>query len=90
MMLTSRAKTHRMCATSLSGLLLLSCIFGVVAAQAVEEDTGVGPPPALAPGQAPPLPKPGPLAEPRSSAQAGFPTALTNYVISPSTLRPPE
>jgi cytochrome c peroxidase len=77
-----------MCATSLSALLLLSYIFAVVAARAVEEDTGVGPPPALAPGQAPPLPKPGPLAEPRLSAQVGFPTVLTNYVISPSTLRP--
>src|SRR3981189_2761771 len=81
-MLTSRAKTHRMCATSLAALLLLSYIFAVAAARAVEEDTGVGAPPALAPGQAPPLPKPGPLAEPR------FPTVLTNYVISPATPKP--
>ena len=87
-MLTSGAKTHRVCATSLAALLLLSYIFAVVAARAVEEDTGVGPPPALAPGQAPPLPKPGPLAEPRLSTQVGFPTVLTKYVISPSTLRP--
>jgi hypothetical protein len=48
-MLTSGAKTHRVCATSLAALLLLSYIFAVVAARAVEEDTGVGPPPALAP-----------------------------------------
>jgi cytochrome c peroxidase len=68
--------------------LLLSYFFAVVAARAVEEDTGVGPPPALAPGQAPPLPKLGPLAEPRSTTQLGFPTVLTKYVISPSTLRP--
>jgi cytochrome c peroxidase len=87
-MLTSGAKTHRMCARFLAALLLLSCIFAVVAARAVGEDTGVGPPPALAPGQAPPLPKPGPLSEPRVSTQVGFPTVLTNYVISPSTLRP--
>src|SRR6202048_5210224 len=87
-MLTSGAKTHRMGATSLSALLLLSYIFAVVAARAVEEDTGAGPPPARARGRAPPLPKPGPLAEPRLSAQVGFPTVLTNYVISPSTLRP--
>lgn len=87
-MLTSRAKTHWTCATSLAALLLLSYIFAVVAARAVEEETGVGPPPALAPGQAPPLPKPGPLAEPRSTTQVGFPTVLTKYVISPSTLRP--
>jgi cytochrome c peroxidase len=87
-MLTSGAKTHRMCARFLAALLLLSCIFAVVAARAVGEDTGVGPPLALAPGQAPPLPKPGPLSEPRVSTQVGFPTVLTNYVISPSTLRP--
>src|ERR1700731_5349136 len=87
-MFSSGAKTYRMRATSLAVLLLLSYILAVVAARAVEEDTGVGPPPALAPGQAPPLPKPGPLAEPRSSTQIGFPTALTQYVISPTTLRP--
>src|ERR1700753_720443 len=67
---------------------LLSLSFAALAAPAVCEDTGVGPPPALAPGQAPPLPQAGPLGEPRSSDQVGFPTALTNYVISPSTLRP--
>src|ERR1700741_4098407 len=87
-MLTSGAKTHRMCATSLAALLVLSYIFALVAARAVAEDTGVGPPPALAPGQAPPLPKPDSLAEPRLSTQVGFPTALTNYAISPVTLRP--
>lgn len=75
-------------ATSLVVLLLLSYIFAVVAPRAQEKDAGVGAPPALAPGQAPPLPKPGPLAQPRSSSQVGFPTVLTEYVISPSTLRP--
>src|SRR5258708_31007551 len=75
-------------ATSLAVLLLLSYIFAVVVARAVEEDTGVGPSPALAPGQAPPLPKPSPLAEPRSSTQVGFPTVLTEYAISPATLSP--
>ncbi|MCA6112656.1 cytochrome-c peroxidase [Bradyrhizobium sp. CNPSo 4026] len=75
-------------ATCLAVLLLLSYIFAVVAARAVEEDTGVGPPPALAPGQAPHLPKPGPLAESPTSNQVGFPQVLTQYVISPATLRP--
>jgi cytochrome c peroxidase len=75
-------------AASLAVLLLLSYIFAVVAARALEEDAGISLPPALAPGQAPPLPKPGPLAEPRLSTQVGFPTVLTNYVISPATLRP--
>src|ERR1700676_2531637 len=70
-MLTSGAKTHRMCARFLAALLLLSCIFAVVAARAVGEDTGVGPPLALVP-EAPPLPKPGPLSEPRLSTHVGF------------------
>jgi cytochrome c peroxidase len=66
-------------------LLLLSPIFAVLAAPAGNEDTGVGPPPALAAGQAPPLPKQGPLAEPRSSDQVGFPAALTASVIPPGS-----
>jgi cytochrome c peroxidase len=67
-------------------LLPLSCV--VFAAQAVSEDTIVGPAPALPPGQAPPLPNPGQLAEPRSSNQLGFPKILTQYVLSPTSLRP--
>jgi cytochrome c peroxidase len=77
-----------MCATFLAVLLLLSLSCAVLAAPAVSEGTIVGPPPALAPGQAPPLPQAGPLAEPRSSDQVGFPAVLTQYVISPATLRP--
>src|SRR5258705_10394564 len=88
MMLSCGANTDWVCANILVALFRLSFIFGRVAARAVEEGTGVGAPPALAPGQAPPLPKPGPLAEPRLSTQVGFPTDLTKYVISPSTLRP--
>src|SRR6266446_10909703 len=75
-------------ATSLAVLLLLSCSRAVLAAPVGSEDTGVGPPLALAPGQAPPLPQAGPLAEPRSSNQVGFPTVLTEYAISPATLKP--
>jgi cytochrome c peroxidase len=75
-------------ATSLAVRLLLSFSCAMLAAPAVSEDTGVGPPPALAPGQSPPLPQAGPLAEPRSSDQVGFPTVLTQYAISPATLRP--
>src|SRR5262245_13099416 len=87
-MIVSGAKTYRMRATSLAVLLLLSYIFAIVAARAVEEDTAVGAPAALAPGQPPPLPKPDPLAEPRPSNQVGFPKVLSQYVISPATLRP--
>src|SRR5215470_13806686 len=72
--------------TTLAALLLLCChIVAVPAALADHDDTGVGPPTALAPGQAPPLPKQGPLAEPRSSNQVGFPAALTASVIPPSS-----
>ena len=57
-------------------------------ATAVSEDVDLGPPSALAPGQAPPLPQAGPLAEPRSLRQVGLPKVLTEYVISPTTPRP--
>ena len=49
------------------------------------EDIEVGAPPTLAPGQAPPLPKAGPLAEPRSQDQVGFPVELTKSVIPPGS-----
>src|SRR5262245_15676158 len=75
-------------ASFIAVLLLLSCIFAVDAARAIDENIGLAPPPPLAPGEAPPLPKPGPLAEPRSSSEVGFPRILTEYAISPATLRP--
>ncbi|MFZ2106345.1 MAG: cytochrome c peroxidase [Roseiarcus sp.] len=77
-----------MYARSLAVKLLLAFGCAVLAASALGEDGEIGPPPALEPGQAPPLPKPGPLAEPRSSNQVGFPKILTQYAISPTTLRP--
>src|SRR5256885_8303635 len=70
-------------ATSVALPLLLSYCCAVLAAPAVSEDTGVGPPPALVPGEAPRLPQPGPLAQPRSQHQVGLPAALTTWVISP-------
>jgi cytochrome c peroxidase len=75
-------------ATFVSALLLLPLSCAVPAAPAVSEDAIVGPAPAPPPGQAPPLPKPGPLAEPRASNQVGFPKVLTQYVLSPTSLRP--
>jgi len=74
--------------TSPALLLLGSFIVATLATPATSEDAGFGPPPVLAPGRAPPLPKRGPLAEPRSSKQVGYPAALTQYVISPTTLTP--
>lgn len=67
----------------LTWLLAWSC--AAVGAPAGDEATPVGPPPALAPGQAPPLPQPGRLAAPRSPDQVGFPAALTQSVIPPAS-----
>jgi len=76
-------------ATFLTVLLLLAYNFALLAASVATESVSVGPPPALAPGQAPPLPNQGALAEPRSLDQVGFPAALTASVIPPaSTLTP--
>jgi cytochrome c peroxidase len=75
-------------ATSLGVQLLLSLSSLMLAGPAMCQDAGAGPPPALAPGQAPPLPQAGALAEPRSSDQVGFPAALAEWVISPTSLRP--
>lgn len=72
-------------AKSLAVLLLFANIFSLVAAPAADEVDGIGPPPALPPGQAPPLPKQGPLAEPRSADQVGFPAALTASVVPPAS-----
>jgi cytochrome c peroxidase len=68
----------------------LSCSCALLPAAARSDDTGIGPPPALASGEAPPLVKQGPLAQPRSSDQTGFPKVLTQYVYSPTSLRAPR
>ncbi|MGY3614474.1 cytochrome-c peroxidase [Bradyrhizobium sp. USDA 10063] len=72
-------------ATSFAALLLLLPVLSATAASTVRGDGSVGPPPALEPGKAPPLPKQGPLAEPRSSSQVGFPAALTASAIPPAS-----
>src|SRR5258705_1377741 len=78
---------NRWIAASLTAVtaVLSVCLYVVVAAPAMSEEVGVGPAPALAPGQAPPLPKAGPLAQPRSQDQVGFPSALTASVIPPAS-----
>jgi hypothetical protein len=84
---------NRRIAPSLTAVtaVLSVCLYGVVAEPAASEDVGIGPPPALEPGQAPPLPRSGPLAQPRSQYQVGFPSALTASVIPrPARLRPPR
>jgi cytochrome c peroxidase len=72
-------------AKSLAVLLLLANISSAIDAPSADEAAGNGPPPALAPGQAPPIPKQGQLATPRSSDQVGFPVALTASVIPPAS-----
>jgi len=76
-------------ATFLTVLLLLAYNFALLAASVATESVSVGPPPALAPGQAPPLPNQGALAEPRSLDQVGFPAALTASVIPPASTPTP-
>ena len=78
---------NRLIAASLIAVTaaLSVCLYVVVAAPAMSEEVGVGPPPALAPGQAPSLPKAGPLAQPRSQDEVGFPPALTASVIPPAS-----
>lgn len=55
---------------------------------ATQQDNGLELPPALAAGQAPALPQPGPLAEPRSLDQVGLPRTLTDSVIPKGSLTP--
>src|ERR1700726_321851 len=78
---------NRWIAQSLTGVTtaLSVCLYVVAAAPAMSEEVSVGPPPALAPGQPPSLPKAGPLADPRSQDQIGFPSALTASVIPPAS-----
>ena len=68
---------------------LSACLCTIVTAPAEGEDIGAAAPPALAPGQAPPLPKMGPLAQPRSQDQVGFPAALTKSAIPPGSALAP-
>jgi len=70
--------------------VLPACICAVFAVTVASQLIGSVPPPALAPGEAPPLPKPGPLADPRSHDQAGFPAALTRSVIPAESPLMPE
>ncbi|HEY2050425.1 MAG TPA: cytochrome c peroxidase [Caulobacteraceae bacterium] len=73
----------------IASVALLAFALPVLAQSGSAIDTGFGPPPPLAPGHAPPLPKPGPLAAPRSQNQVGLPRALTASVIpSGSPLTP--
>jgi cytochrome c peroxidase len=79
-------KGYLMRITSLA--VALSCSCALLPATALSDDIGVGPPLALPPGEAPPLTKQGPLAEPCSTDQVGFPKVLTQVFISPATLTP--
>jgi cytochrome c peroxidase len=79
--------THRWTAAGLITVVAALSVWlcAVLSAPAAGEDTDAGPPPALPPGQAPPLPKAGALAQPRSQDQVGLPAALTKSVIPPGS-----
>ncbi len=72
---------------ALAAFSLLAPTFAALAAQAVEQGAASAARAAFAPRQAPPLPAPGPLAEPRASAHTGLPAALTAQVTPPGSLR---
>ncbi|MGO4513489.1 cytochrome-c peroxidase [Bradyrhizobium sp. 2TAF36] len=70
-------------------IILSAAIFGLqpLVKMPVEaaESGDLGPPPPLQPGKAPALPRPGPLAAPRSSDEVGFPASLTEDAIPPGS-----
>lgn len=70
---------------ALLAVLIVSCTSSVIATSPASGDVVFGPPPGLQPGKAPPLPSQGPLADPRSSDQVGFPAELTASVIPPAS-----
>ena len=61
----------------IAAFLLVACAAVLIVTHRSREDSGFGPPPTLAAEKAPPLPKAGPLAAPRSLEQIGLPQALT-------------
>jgi cytochrome c peroxidase len=79
--------TNRWTAASLITISAALSVYlcATLSAPAVDEETNAGALPALAPGKAPPLPKAGPLAQPRSQDQVGFPAELTKSVIPPGS-----
>jgi cytochrome c peroxidase len=70
-------------------VLLSANLVSYVPANARPEGVPVGLSP-LPPGQAPPLPQPGILAQPRSTNQVGLPEQLTRAVIPSDNLLTPE
>jgi cytochrome c peroxidase len=79
--------TNRWTAASWITIASALCVslYVAVCERAVGQGIDAGPPPELTPGQAPPLPTAGPLAQPRSRDQIGFPAELTKAVIPPGS-----
>jgi cytochrome c peroxidase len=75
----------RFAATVVCAAAASAFVVPLLAAPLESEDTGTGSPPALMPGKAPPLPKAGPLAQPRSRSQVGFPAELTKSALPSDT-----
>jgi cytochrome c peroxidase len=71
----------------IAALLLVACALALLLlVRAPHEDKGFGPPPKLAAGHPPPLPRAGPLAAPRSLEQNGLPRELTASLSPPQNL----
>jgi cytochrome c peroxidase len=66
-----------------AAVLLLALVVVVLVGRSSQTDNGFGPPPTVKAGEAPPLPKAGPLAVPRPLNQIGLPKALTASAIPP-------
>jgi cytochrome c peroxidase len=72
----------------LTAAVLVAAVIALILVRSAQSDNGFGPPPAVAQGKAPPLPRSGPLAEPRSLNQVGLPRALTASVIPAGSVTP--
>lgn len=71
-----------------AAVLLFGGLVALLVFRTSQVDAGLGPPPTLAAGKAPPLPKPGSFAQPRSLRQVGLPQALTASIIPAGSTTP--
>ena len=72
----------------IAAVLLFAGVVAVLVFRTSQGDRGFGPPPTLAAGKAPPLPKAGSFAQPRSLQQVGLPQALTASKIAGGSAGP--
>src|SRR5438477_1870677 len=73
---------------AIAAVLLVAFVVALLVIRPSKEDSGFGTPPPLAAGKAPPLPRAGTLAFPRSLEQVGLPRALTASKIPAGSSTP--